>query len=316
MFFYFYKSKSGLLKESDAGLIEEIGLENVIWVDLRDPTEQEIASVEDIFDIEIEAKEKAEEIESSSKYFETEWQINANCKFFLPSPEGNKKATVSFTLKHETLITLRHDDLRTFQDAYRVLRTNPNTYRSAHKVMLLLFEIRIDFDADHLELITDDIARMGRKINLEDDLHKEVLIEIARYQELTMQLRETIIDKQRVVSSLLKSDYFAEETYPKLRIMIKDISSLLDHINFTFSRLEYLQNAFLGLVDVEQTKIIKIFTVVTVVFMPPTLIASIYGMNFDFMPELDWPYGYPIAILLMIFSSALTLFSLKKRGWL
>jgi magnesium transporter len=129
-------------------------------------------------------------------------------------------------------------------------------------------------------------------------------------------MRENIIDKQRLVSSLMKSNLFPEEYMNVLRIMIKDIGSLIEHNKFAFERLEYLQDTFMGLVNIEQNRIIKIFTVATVAFMPPTLIASIYGMNFSFIPELNWDYGYLFAIGIMILSSVLTLVYFKKKNWL
>ena len=115
---------------------------------------------------------------------------------------------------------------------------------------------------------------------------------------------------------MLKSKLFPKEDYENMRIMIKDVGSLLDHTSFNFERLEFLQNTFLGLVDMEQNRIIKIFTVVTVIFMPPTLIASAYGMNFKFMPELDQVWGYPFAILLMALSSVFTLLFFRRKKWL
>ena len=131
-----------------------------------------------------------------------------------------------------------------------------------------------------------------------------------------MLLRENIIDKQRTVSSMLRSEFIPNELQPKLSIIIKDINSLVEHIKFSFDRLDYLQDTFLGYVNIEQNKIIKIFTIVSVIFMPPTLIASIYGMNFTLMPELDKKWGYPIAIVLMVLSSLLILFFFKKKKWL
>lgn len=131
-----------------------------------------------------------------------------------------------------------------------------------------------------------------------------------------MLMRENIIDKQRVISSMLRSEFISDELQPRLTIIIKDINSLIEHIKFSFDRLDYLQDAFLGYVNIEQNKIIKIFTIVSVIFMPPTLIASIYGMNFLFMPELDKKWGYPIALLLMVLSSLIILFYFRKRKWL
>ncbi|WP_308445300.1 CorA family divalent cation transporter [Thermonema sp.] len=143
-----------------------------------------------------------------------------------------------------------------------------------------------------------------------------MLLKLTELQENTILIRESIIDKQRVVSSLLKSLMIPDEEKERLRIVIKDINSLLQHADFSFQRLEYLQNTFLGLVNIEQNHVIKIFTVVTVVFLPPTLIASIYGMNFDYMPELKWTYGYPFSLALMIFSSVLFLWYFKRKKWL
>ena len=142
------------------------------------------------------------------------------------------------------------------------------------------------------------------------------MLKITALQESTITIRENIVEKQRILSSMLKSKMFPKEDYENMRIMIKDVGSLLDHTSFNFERLEFLQNTFLGLVDMEQNRVIKIFTVVTVIFMPPTLIASLYGMNFKFMPELDKIWGYPFAVLLMILSSAVTLLFFRRKKWL
>ena len=131
-----------------------------------------------------------------------------------------------------------------------------------------------------------------------------------------MVIRQTIIDKQRIVSNMLKSRLFPRELLPRLTMIIKDISSLFEYTRFGFERLDYLQDTFLGMVNIQQNKIIKIFTVVSVIFLPPTLIASMYGMNFKFMPELDWKLGYPFAILLMVVFSAAVLLYFKRNKWL
>jgi magnesium transporter len=129
-------------------------------------------------------------------------------------------------------------------------------------------------------------------------------------------LRQNLLDKQRMISAMLRSENFPKDCYERLRMIIKDVNSLMDHTNFSFNRLEYLQDTFLGLINIEQNKIIKLFTVASVVFLPPTLIASIYGMNFDILPELHWRYGYVFAILLMVMSSLFTLWIFRRKGWL
>jgi magnesium transporter len=183
-------------------------------------------------------------------------------------------------------------------------------------IFLTILETRIDYDADLIESITDRISDISKHMIREKDPNRDLLLKITALQETTIAIRENIVEKQRIISSLLKSKMFPKEDHENMRIMIKDVGSLLDHTSFNFERLEFLQNTFLGLVDMEQNRVIKIFTVVTVIFMPPTLIASAYGMNFKFMPELDQVWGYPFAILLMIMSSATTLLFFRRKKWL
>ncbi len=157
------------------------------------------------------------------------------------------------------------------------------------------------------------VAEISRKITYDRNLDEKMLLKINESQELTMSLREALFDKQRVLSSLLRNEDLMIDSYNRLRIVIKDINSLIEHANFNFTRLEYLQNSFLGLLNIEQNKVIKTFTVVSLVFMPPTLIASIYGMNFRVLPELDWSIGYPFALVLMLVSSIIPLLIFKRK---
>ena len=177
-------------------------------------------------------------------------------------------------------------------------------------------ETRIDGDADLIEGINRKLNGISKELISQQSLKQDLLLGIAQLQENVMLLHETITEKQRVVSSLVRIPEFNRIESERLKIILKDIASLLQHSQFSSERLEYLQNTFLGLVNIEQNQVIKIFTVVTVVFMPPTLIASIYGMNFTFMPELKWMAGYPFAIALMIFSSLIFLWYFKRKRWL
>ena len=131
-----------------------------------------------------------------------------------------------------------------------------------------------------------------------------------------MMIRESIIDKLRVLSQILRSMYFPEDRKERLRIVLKDISSLLEYTTFNFERLEYLQDTFMGLINLEQNEIIKIFTVVTICFLPPTLIAGVFGMNYPLIPTTDHPFGFWIAVILMIASSLGFLFFFKRRKWI
>ena len=154
-------------------------------------------------------------------------------------------------------------------------------------------------------------------LDLDATLDREMLLNINDYQELTMSIRENVVDKQRVVSSMIRSDgWFSDLEQQRLRTLIKDINSLIEHTNFIFERLEFLQNTYLGLIDLEQNRVVKIFTVVSLVFLPPTLLASIWGMNFGEMPEVHWKYGYVFALTMMILSSALTVWIFRRKHWL
>ncbi len=176
--------------------------------------------------------------------------------------------------------------------------------------------MRIDYDADMVEMVARQVATLSRDMSADESIDTDVLRRINQLQESTMMMRENIFDRQRVVSSILRSERFPNDLYPRLQLMIKDVNSLINHADFSFQRLDYIQDAALGLINIEQNKIVKIFSVAAVIFMPATLIASIYGMNFGIMPELHWRYGYLFAIGLMILCSALTIWFFRFKKWL
>ncbi|MBK5192397.1 MAG: magnesium/cobalt transporter CorA [Flavobacteriaceae bacterium] len=287
---------------------------DIIWIDMLNPTEGEKEQVEKYCGVELFTSLEREEIESSSRYAESDVEIGINLNFLRAENRNYINEPVSFILKENFLITQRQQDYKTFIDTYKKIKSvKPE---NGIDIFIMLLEIRIDFDADLIENITDQITEISKGLVTNNDLNRDLLLKITALQESTISIRENIVEKQRILSAILKSKFFPKDNYETLRIMIKDVGSLLDYTSFNFERLEFLQNTFLGLVDMEQNRIIKIFTIVTVVFMPPTLIASMYGMNFKFMPELDELWGYPFAIILMILSSVLTLLFFKRKNWL
>ncbi len=313
----FYQSKGENLTTNDLGKLFEIPAQDIIWIDLYNPLEEEKVFVEQKLGIELFTRQEAEEIESSSKYFENEQEINANLNYIYQKEDGNYGTDpVSFILKSNHLITQRNIPLRSFEEVKRIIRSSRRAKLTGYNIVLFMFETRIDIEADFLEDLSKKIYAVGKNLALKKQTNEDVLIEIYSFQELTILFRESTSELKRLISSILKSDYFPRDEYEKIRVLIKDADSLLGHTSFNFERLEYLQNTFLGLIDIEQNKIIKIFTVMTVVIMPPTLIASLYGMNFAYMPELQWKYGYALAISLMVLSSLLTLFYFRRKKWL
>ena len=200
------------------------------------------------------------------------------------------------------------------------------SFSTGYHLFISLLEVRIDYDADLVEMIAKQVAALSKDINSEDSIDKKVIHRINALLESTMLLRENIFDRQRVLSGILRSERFPNDIYPRLQLMIKDVNSLINHADFSFQRLDYIQDAALGLINIEQNEIVKIFSVAAVIFMPATLVASIYGMNFHAMPELDWvytfpdgttvPLGYLFAIGLMILFSAGTIWFFRYKKWL
>jgi len=182
--------------------------------------------------------------------------------------------------------------------------------------LLRLFETQIDYEADLVEFIAKDITKISKSLNTNRQTDSSNILVINELQEQTMQLRAGIIDKQRVLSACMRSALFPEDKKDRLKIILKDVSSLLEYTSFNFERLEYLQNTLMNLITLEQNQIIKIFTVFSIVFLPPTLIASIFGMNFNLIPGLSSPFGFWISIAMMLISSLGIILYFRNKGWI
>lgn len=313
----YYKKDKRLAKEGDINLLRSIPINDLVWVDLQNSTVEEKVTIETYFDIKYSSEEESSEIESSSRFNELDDELIINSNFLSLRNQEIDYCPVSIVLEKGILFTYRDDDLKTFGESVKKIKSNPGSFKNGYQILLTLLETGIEQDADIIEGLAKDIADLNKRLTLNRKRSdEEILLKIASFQNYNILMRENIIDKQRLVSSLMKSSLFPEDYMNVLRIMIKDIGSLIEHNKFAFERLEYLQDTFMGLINIEQNRIIKIFTVATVAFMPPTLIASIYGMNFKVMPELEWDLGYYLAIVLMVLSSVLTLLYFKKKDWL
>lgn len=308
----FYREDNRLKLSKDIEVLKRAPRENLLWIDLNDVPEEAESRLEQFLKIYIQEEEEMEEIEISSRYMETENSLVANSRFLLLNFE---EETVSFIIKDNTLVSVRSQELPSFNDTMRKLFASPRSYPTGYHVLTTLLETRVDYDADLIEDLTREITELSSHLKSEEDVDNAILIAIKELQERTMIIRENIVDKQRVCSNMIKSILIPADAKAKMSILIKDINSLFEHLRFSFDRLEYMQDTFLGLVNIQQNKIIKIFTIVSVVFMPPTLVASIYGMNFKVMPELEWKYGYPFAILLMICGVIGILWYFKRKKW-
>ena len=309
--FYHEDNKIKIAKSLD--ILTKIDVKSIIWIDLNNVALDVETRLEQFLKIYIQEDEEMEEIEISSRYIETDDSLVANSNFLL---DNFTLEPVSFILKNGLLVSVRDVDLRSFNETVKKIFANSKAFPTGFHVLVALLETRVEYDADVIEDTTDLISNLSKSLNAVEEPDEDVLIRIKDLQEKVMVIRQTIIDKQRIVSNMLKSRLFPRELLPRLTMIIKDISSLFEYTRFGFERLDYLQDTFLGMVNIQQNKIIKIFTVVSVIFLPPTLIASMHGMSFKFMPDLDWKFGYPFAILLMVVFSAAVLLYFKRNKWL
>ena len=290
----YLKQYNKIIRNADPKLFDELGYDDILWIDLLNPTIKEQKAVEGFMEISLQTKQQVEEIESTSKYSETENAIISNSNFFVPTGDSFVVQPVSFIISNEgVLVSVRTAEFRTFREAEKRLQMSYRSFSTGYHLFISLLEVRIDYDADLVEMIAKQVAALSKDINSEDSIDKKVIHRINALLESTMLLRENIFDRQRVLSGILRSERFPNDIYPRLQLMIKDVNSLINHADFSFQRLDYIQDAALGLINIEQNEIVKIFSVAAVIFMPATLVASIYGMNFHAMPELDWVYTFP-----------------------
>jgi len=309
--FYHEDNKIKISKNIDT--LKKVNLKDLIWIDLNDVSDAIETELEQFLKIYIQEDEEIEEIEMSSRYMQTDDSIVANSNFL---QDNFVMEPVSFILKNGILVSVRNTELKSFNETVKKIYANTKNFPTGYHVLVTLLETRVEYDADMIEDVTDLITNLSKTLNTEDDLDQDILIHIKDLQEKVMIIRQNIVDKQRVVSNMLKCDFFPVDLLPRLTMIIKDINSLFEYTRFGFDRLDYLQDTFLGLINLQQNKIIKIFTVVSVIFMPPTLIASLYGMNFKYMPELDWKYGYAFSIVIMVLFSAVVLMFFHRKKWL
>lgn len=295
------------------------------WFDLLNPTDQDIARLEQRLGITLPTREGMDEIEVSSRLYSD--GDNEFMTALLPSQADGHDyllAPVTFILAQHHLITMRFHDPRAFGTfEQRAGKSGPG-FKEGESAMLALLETIIDRLADILERAGRDIdtisrsifsqttTKAGRGVNM-----KTTLQGIGRVGDLTSNIKDSLVTLERLVVYLhpkLKSD--KADRRGQIKAVTMDIKSLQDQSNFLSQKTTFLLDATLGLINIEQAAIIKIFSVVSVIFLPPTLVASIYGMNFRLMPELDWTLGYPLAIGVMVVSAILPFAYFKRRGWL
>lgn len=312
----YYKSNGQMMVSCSKSDFDSLTKENVLWIDLFSPTGEEKRAAEEFLDCSLQARSKAEEIESSSRFIETDKGIFANTNFILPGPDDYSMEAVSFILVGSTLSTIREVVLKSFTDLQRRIEAFPKQFNNGYQVFLALLEQRIDLDADMIEVMGKEIAQLSQKISRGDEkITEDILLDINQMQENSIIVRENVVDKQRMISSILKTTKVPDVLLPRFNVLLKDIASLINYTNFNFERLEYLQDTVLGLVNLDQNKIMKVFTFISLLLMPPTLIASFYGMNVR-LPIIGttghWDWIIVIGLMLISVLAVYVIFKRKK----
>ena len=319
---------NGRLFQEEIESLEELAKFQPIWVDLQAPTREEKRWIKQYYGLSIPEDAMDEDIEESARFYEEDnGEMHIRSDFLIDDDEEARSLRVAFILNQHNnelkscgvLFSIHEEDLPVFRLVRMRARRAPGLIEDAKEVLLKLFDADAEYSADRLEGIYDELEQAGSKVlsgNVTDELAGEVLAAIARQEDLNGRIRRNVMDTRRAVSFMMRSKMLGAEQFEEARQILRDIESLDNHTAFLFEKINFLMDATVGFININQNKIIKIFSVASVALLPPTLIASVYGMNFQHMPELEWKYGYLFGIGLMVASAIIPMMYFRKRGWL
>ena len=320
---------NGRLFQEEIESLEELSRFRPIWVDLEEPTPEEKRWIKQYYGLSIPEDAIDEDIEESARFYEEDnGELHIRCDFLVADPDEPRQERVAFILNQSNEQLRSFGVLFSIHDetvpAFRLLRMRarrlPGLMADAKEVLLKLFDADAEYSADTLEGIYDELEAAGKKVldgNVGDEVASEVLAAIARQEDLNGRIRRNVMDTRRAVSFLMRSRMLGAEQFEEARQILRDIDSLDSHTTFLFDKINFLMDATVGFININQNKIIKLFSVASVALLPPTLVASIYGMNMQ-IPEVE-AFGraaYPYVICLMVASALVPMWYFRRRGWL
>jgi magnesium transporter len=293
---------------------------NPIWIDVVDPEEEELIWIKEAFDVLLPELDDLGDLEASARYFEADdGHMHIRTDFLLDEDETSRNVRVAFVLTKNVLFSIHDEDLPVFRLVRLRARLRPGSVSNAKDVLLDLYSTDAEYSADALEEVYENLELAGKQV-LSDDITDadaaDVLETIAKEEDTNGRIRRNVMDTRRALSFLMRSKLLSDEQQEEARQILRDIDSLENHTAFLFDKINFLMDATVGFINLNQSKIIKIFSVVSVALMPPTLLASIWGMNYRFMPELQWELGYPMAIGIMVISAIIPLWYFRRKGWM
>ncbi len=319
---------NGRLFQEEIESLEELSKFQPIWVDLESPSIEEKRWIKQYYGLSIPDDAMDEDIEESARFYaEENGDVHIRSDFLIADDAEPRTVRVAFILNlvneqlksKGVLFSIHDEDVPVFRLLRMRARRAPGLIIDAKEVLLKLFDADAEYSADTLEGIYDELEKVSTQVlsgDVTDQMASEVLGAIARHEDMNGRIRRNVMDTRRAVSFLMRSKMLSKDQFEEARQILRDIDSLDSHTAFLFDKINFLMDATVGFININQNKIIKIFSVASVALLPPTLVASLYGMNFDGMPELRWQYGYPYALGLMLASALLPMWYFRKRGWL
>jgi len=293
---------------------------NPIWIDVVDPEEEELIWIKEAFGVLLPELDDLGDLEASARYFEADdGHLHIRTDFLLDEEETSRNVRVAFVLTKQVLFSIHDEDLPVFRLVRLRARLRPGSVSNAKDVLLDLYSTDAEYSADALEEVYENLEQAGKRVlsdSINDADAAEVLETIATEEDTNGRIRRNVMDTRRALSFLMRSKLLSDEQQEEARQILRDIDSLENHTAFLFDKINFLMDATVGFINLNQSKIIKIFSVVSVALMPPTLLASIWGMNYKHMPELDTTWGYPMAIGVMVISAIIPLAYFHSKGWM
>jgi len=311
---------NGRLFQEEIDSPDDLSPVNPIWVDMEDPTPEEKGWIAAHYGLVIPQDVIDDDLEESARFYEEDGAIHIRSDFLIDDDETPRNVRVAFILHNNVLFSIHKEDLPVFRLLRMRARRIPALIEDAKDVLLKLYDADAEYSADTLEGIYDDLERVSNRVlksQVNDSDAAEALAAIARQEDLNGRIRRNVMDTRRAVSFMMRARMLSTDQFEEARQILRDIDSLDSHTAFLFDKINFLMDATVGFININQNKIIKIFSVASVALLPPTLIASVYGMNFQgFFPEIHWEYGYPFSLGLMLFSVAVPFWFFYKKGWL
>lgn len=314
-----FKLQGSTLREDQADEKNtKVALANALWIDAREASDDEREELNTFLRAELPESDDVEEIEFSARYFQDSAGVHVHSLFLAPGESGrHSTATVAFILQDKRLITLREEDIADFRLLRMRTRAGQVQVASPSELLVTMFEQKVENLADALEDIHRKLEDVSRMVLEDNDAELEDAIDqLAKLEDSNGKIRLCLMDTQRSISFIQKHIKDSPDLQETAREIKRDVETLMSHTAFLFDKINFLMDSTQGFINIEQNQIIKIFSIAAMVFLPPTVVASMYGMNFKIIPFSDWPYGFELALAMMVLSAVLPYWYFKRKDWL